>query len=218
MNVTRTCLAATLAGAAMIACSAGPSGSTVYVVSSGWVGTDGGAVGATPAGTSECLPADVASLLDAKCAACHGDPPLASALSGLMTAADLEAPSKLDPTSNEAEESLALMALTGGVKAMPPGTGSPTADITVLKSWISAGYPTVACGATSSSGAGSSTTSTGGGSAGVPGVPCDVSTMLAASCTGCHGDPPLASALAGLVTLADLKATSKLDPTKNEAE
>lgn len=51
-----------------------------------------------------------------------------------------------------------------------------------------------------------------------PGVPCDVAMMLAQLCTGCHSDPPIPGALAGLVTLADLQATSKEDPTKNEAE
>ena len=63
---------------------------------------------------------------------------------------------------------------------------------------------------------------TGGasGAAGAPasGLPCDVATYLAAKCTSCHGKPPLPSALAALVTYDDLKATSKEDPTKNEAE
>jgi hypothetical protein len=50
------------------------------------------------------------------------------------------------------------------------------------------------------------------------GVPCDVSTLLAASCTTCHSDPPIAGSLAGLVTMADLKATAKEDSSKNEAQ
>jgi hypothetical protein len=50
------------------------------------------------------------------------------------------------------------------------------------------------------------------------GVPCDVATMLAANCTGCHSDPPAPGAVAGLVTYADLEATSHGDPTKNEAQ
>jgi hypothetical protein len=58
------------------------------------------------------------------------------------------------------------------------------------------------------------TTGTGGGATGLP---CDVATVLGA-CIGCHSDPPIAGSLAGLVTIADLKATSKLDATKNEAQ
>lgn len=42
--------------------------------------------------------------------------------------------------------------------------------------------------------------------------------MLAANCTSCHSDPPAPGAVAGLVTYADLKATSHGDPTKNEAQ
>jgi len=45
-----------------------------------------------------------------------------------------------------------------------------------------------------------------------------VATYLAQKCTSCHGNPPLPSALASLVTIDDLKATAKEDPTKNEAE
>jgi hypothetical protein len=65
---------------------------------------------------------------------------------------------------------------------------------------------------------GSSGGSTGGGVPAATGVPCDVATVFANSCTGCHSDPPVTGALAGLVTYADLMATSHEDPTKNEAQ
>lgn len=71
--------------------------------------------------------------------------------------------------------------------------------------------------ATGSGGAGSA----GASSSSTPaasGLPCDLATYLAAKCTGCHGKPPLPSALASLVTYDDLKVVSKEDPTKNEAE
>jgi hypothetical protein len=42
--------------------------------------------------------------------------------------------------------------------------------------------------------------------------------MLAANCNGCHSDPPIPGALAGLVTVADLKAASHEMPTQNEAQ
>lgn len=56
------------------------------------------------------------------------------------------------------------------------------------------------------------------GAAAPTGVPCGVATMLAANCTGCHSDPPITGALAGLVTYADLMATSHEVPTENEAQ
>ncbi len=49
-------------------------------------------------------------------------------------------------------------------------------------------------------------------------MPCDVATVLAAKCTGCHSDPPVNGALAGLVTYANLLSTAIEDPTKNEAQ
>ncbi len=94
---------------------------------------------------------------------------------------------------------------------------------------MSAGAPKgAACGASadggtgSSSGGSSSSSSSGGGGSGsggsATGVPCDVAAVFAAGCTGCHSDPPIPSALAGLVTYADLMATSHEDATKNEAQ
>ena len=50
------------------------------------------------------------------------------------------------------------------------------------------------------------------------GIPCDVAAVLAAKCIACHSDPPVNGSLSGLVTLADLMATSKEDATKNEAQ
>ena len=50
------------------------------------------------------------------------------------------------------------------------------------------------------------------------GIPCDVAAVLAAKCVDCHADPPVNGSLSGLVTLADLMATAKEDPTKNEAQ
>jgi hypothetical protein len=42
--------------------------------------------------------------------------------------------------------------------------------------------------------------------------------VLASKCTSCHSDPPINGSLSGLVTYADLRATSKEDPSKNEAQ
>ncbi|HVU03277.1 MAG TPA: carboxypeptidase-like regulatory domain-containing protein [Polyangiaceae bacterium] len=71
-----------------------------------------------------------------------------------------------------------------------------------------------------SGGAGATNAGSGGGSTvtASTGLPCDVATYFAQKCTMCHGEPPIPSALAPLVTIDDLKATAKEDPTKNEAE
>lgn len=50
------------------------------------------------------------------------------------------------------------------------------------------------------------------------GLPCNVQAMLAAKCTSCHSDPPVNGSLSGLVTIGDLMATAREDPTKNEAQ
>ena len=66
---------------------------------------------------------------------------------------------------------------------------------------------------------GSSNGSGGSGTvAGATGVPCDVATVLAEKCTGCHSDPPINGSLSGLVTYSDLMANSTEDPTKKLIE
>jgi hypothetical protein len=74
-------------------------------------------------------------------------------------------------------------------------------------------------GSGSGSSSGSGTTSGGSGTvSGATGVPCDVATVYAEKCTGCHSDPPVNGSLSGLVTLTDLTATAKEDTTKTEIE
>lgn len=62
-----------------------------------------------------------------------------------------------------------------------------------------------------SGGAGSSGVGPGSGSGGgaaQTGIPCDVATILANNCLGCHSNPPVANAPMPLVTYADLAAPS----------
>jgi hypothetical protein len=92
----------------------------------------------------------------------------------------------------------------------------------------SSGSESSSSGAGTSSGSGSSGSSSSGGSGSGSGsssgnvgsgtVPCDVATVMAAKCTGCHSDPPINGALAGLVTYANLRATAIEDSTKDEAQ
>jgi hypothetical protein len=90
------------------------------------------------------VPCDVATYLSAKCLSCHGAPPLPSALASLVTYDDLQAKSKEDPTKNEAELSLARM--KNAAAPMPPGALPSAADVALLETWISAGYPMGSCG------------------------------------------------------------------------
>ncbi len=79
-----------------------------------------------------------------------------------------------------------------------------------------------ACVVAANDGSSSKTTTTsgaGGGSNTTPeGLPCDVSDMLAASCTSCHSDPPQNGAPNALLTYSDLTAPSKTNPALSMAE
>lgn len=107
-------------------------------------GSGGGVSGAGGSPAASGVPCDVATYLAAKCTACHGNPPLPSALAGLVTYADLKATSKEDPTKNEAELSLARM--KNAASPMPPGALPSASDVAILESWINAGYPMGTCG------------------------------------------------------------------------
>jgi hypothetical protein len=89
------------------------------------------------------VPCDIATYFAQACTSCHGDPPLASALSGLVTYSDLKATAKEDTTKNEAQLSLARM--QNATSPMPPGGVAPAADVTALQNWINAGYPMGSC-------------------------------------------------------------------------
>ena len=51
-------------------------------------------------------------------------------------------------------------------------------------------------------------TGAGAGSGAQTGLPCDIATILATNCLGCHSNPPVGGAPNPLVTYADLTATS----------
>jgi hypothetical protein len=91
-------------------------------------------------------------MLAANCGGCHSDPPITGALAGLVTYADLMAPSHEMPSQNEAQLSLARM--QNAASPMPPGSLPPASDVTILQNWISAGYPKGSCGSASADGGG----------------------------------------------------------------
>ena len=72
--------------------------------------------------------------------------------------------------------------------------------------------------ASTSGSSGTSPTSSSGGPPAGAGIPCNVQATLAAKCVACHSNPPTPGALSPTVTIADMLATSKEDPTKNVAQ
>lgn len=58
----------------------------------------------------------------------------------------------------------------------------------------------------------------GGGGGGLTGLPCDVSAVLTAHCTSCHGSTLSGGATVSLVSYANLTAKSPVDATKTVAQ
>lgn len=139
----------------------GDSSSTSAVATSGGTGAgssrssnSGIAVSTSPVGSSSqsvrsgALPCDVAAVLASKCTACHSDPPISGALSGLVTYSDLLSTAKEDSTRNEAQ--LSVLRMQSTTSPMPPASANAPAtssDISTLQAWINAGYPSGTCGA-----------------------------------------------------------------------
>jgi mono/diheme cytochrome c family protein len=151
---------------------AGNSGSTAGAESIAGVGSGGvSAVGGTTAAggssnggtcSADVLPADVQTMLNSKCATCHGATPLAG-LPSLVNYAALIAPSKTDPTKTNA--ALALVRIQSTTAPMPPAPGArvSASDIAALQAFVTQGYPKPVC-PTGAGGAG------GGGAAGGPSI------------------------------------------------
>ncbi len=139
-----------------------------------------------------------------------------------------------EPCTMKAHACLGLTAavISGAVAAC--SSAAPATQVVVVEQGGDGGINVISdsgIGTGSGSGGGSSGGSSSGGKtadgsvvmpppgdAGASGLPCDVASMLAANCTGCHSDPPATGALTGLVTYADLMKTAIEDPSKNEAQ
>lgn len=97
----------------------------------------GGATGAGGAATGEGLPCDVATIVEAHCLSCHGNPPSSSAPQALVTAADWAAPAPSDPSKSNAEVSVARM--QDASSPMPPEGLISGDDVKVVADWVAAG-------------------------------------------------------------------------------
>jgi hypothetical protein len=139
---------------------------------------------------------------------------------GMWTPTGAPSSAAPDPTAAAAGSSSGDVASASGSGSSSSGGGSSGA------SQANAGGASGAPSSVSGSSGGSSSsgvTHDAGPINGPPpaagaGLPCDVATVLASKCTSCHSDPPINNSLAGLMTHADLLATAKEDPTKNEAQ
>ncbi len=107
-------------------------------------GSDGGSTASsTPIVTDAGLPCEVSFLLVQYCRGCHSSPPLAGALTSLMTYEDLVAPMPGDPTTTVAQASLARM--QDATAPMPPGGLLSAAEVQAFADWVSAGTPAEDC-------------------------------------------------------------------------
>jgi hypothetical protein len=95
-----------------------------------------------PAPDAECR---VLELLARQCWSCHGTTLRGTAPNRLVTREQLRAPSAFYPAQTEAERVLARM--VSAYNPMPPGRTmrSNEEDLTLLRSWIHAGYPESDC-------------------------------------------------------------------------
>lgn len=138
------------------ATAAGSGGANGSAGSGGDGGSDGSTSGLTDARSGDILqtdavgrnagiPCDVANLLATRCQSCHSQHPVQSAPMALVTYANLIAPSLMDPTKTYAEQSVIRMQVSAPRMPPAPAAAATSSEITILKNWISAGYPTGTC-------------------------------------------------------------------------
>lgn len=149
-----------------------PTGATAGggAQSTGGVPAVGGMAATGGACTEAVLPAAVQTMLQNKCATCHGVTPLMG-LPSLVSYANLTAPATSDPTKTNAV--VALARLQNAAMPMPPTPGAPAtaAEMSALQDFIAQGYPKPTCmNGTGGNGVGDPNAGNGGmpGAAGAP--------------------------------------------------
>lgn len=115
--------------------------------SGGGTGTTGGGSGGTGGGSNAMtgLPCDVANLVAARCASCHGNPTAGGAPVTLLSRDDFMRASAIDSTQSYGKRSVLRMQST--TSAMPPGAPPPTTEVDAFAAWVAAGMPAGSCGA-----------------------------------------------------------------------
>lgn len=201
------------------------------------VETGGGALGPAPGantsgsastGAPSGLPCDLEQMLVTHCQQCHLSPPRSGAPMPLVTYADLMAPARSQPSKTVA--ALALSRIQDTKSPMPPAPNAPltSSDTLPLSNWLSGGMPHGTCSQDDGGNNATQAPPTGApGSgpdmptpqdAGDNGVPCDVETVLADRCQGCHTDPPLMGVPMPLMTYAQITAQSVPYPSQTILE
>jgi hypothetical protein len=109
---------------------------------------DGGTTEGDPTGGEvRDLPCEVDELLQARCRACHSDPPVGAPIP-LVTRDDLLAASAVDPNATVADR--VWLRMSDDASPMPPAPGARvTAEqIAAFEAWLDAGTPAGTCGST----------------------------------------------------------------------
>jgi cytochrome c551/c552 len=118
----------------------GDDGGSSSGASSGASGTSGTSGSSGSTGPSN-LPCAVEKILVANCQKCHAATPLYGAPMPLVTAADLHAPSKSDPSKKVYERVGVRIHDTAKPMPQPPNAPLSAADTATLDAWIASGAP-----------------------------------------------------------------------------
>jgi len=89
------------------------------------------------------LPCEVVNLLNARCTACHSDPPRSGALMPMLTLDDLAAPAPTNPLVRVIDE--AVIRMSEGTMPPPPLPPATESEIAAVGSWIEAGLLASEC-------------------------------------------------------------------------
>lgn len=143
-------------------------------------GTGGGAGDPGPSG----LPCDVAAVLDAYCARCHGSPLSGGAPIRLATRDDLARDSALFPGTTDGQRSVVRM--QAATMPPPPSSAVTATELAAFEAWVNGGMPQGTC------------QTTGGGNDGGPApLTCAAGRFLPRPVDGdAHGGTTMAPGLA----------------------
>lgn len=172
------------------------------------VGNTGGGGGGNQGPTG--LPCDVAELVAARCASCHGTTPSGGAPVTLLSRDDFMKASAIDATQTYGERSVTRMEAMSST--MPPGVHLAQAELDVMANWVAAGMPVGSCEPVDAGGTGGGSGYDGGG---LTGLPCDVAQAVVDNCVSCHGPTPSGGAPVTLLSREDFLAASAVDATQS---
>ena len=89
------------------------------------------------------LPCDVATVVAARCASCHGQTPTGGAPITLLSRDDFMKASAVDPQQSYGQRSVTRMQATSAM--MPPSVSAPQSAIDAMTTWVAAGMPAGPC-------------------------------------------------------------------------